>query len=127
MSRYNLSFGKSSENEAVKYLREQGYKILATNYKSRLGEIDIVAKEGRVVCFVEVKSRSSLAFGFPQEAVTKLKQHKISQSAIVYLKEKRWLEQSCRFDVLSIIRDEQAQARFELLKDAFDLDGNYTY
>lgn len=127
MSRYNLSFGKSSENEAVKYLREQGYKILATNYKSRLGEIDIVAKEGRVVCFVEVKSRSSLAFGSPKEAINKRKQRKISQSAVIYLKEKCRLEQSCRFDVLAITRDEQGQAQFELVKDAFVLEGNYTY
>lgn len=127
MSRYNLNFGKASENTAAEYLKRQGYCILEVNYRTKLGEIDIVAKEGRAVCFIEVKSRSSSAFGLPKEAVDKRKQHKLSRCALVYLKEKHLYNQSCRFDILSILDNEQNQPHFELLRDAFELNGKYSY
>lgn len=127
MSRHNLNFGKSSESAAANYLRGQGYKILELNYKNKLGEIDIIAKEDRAVCFIEVKSRSQTAFGLPQEAVNKHKQHKISQCALSYLKERQLFEQSSRFDVLSIIQEQAGCPRFELIRDAFDLDSRYSY
>lgn len=127
MSRYNLNFGKASENIAVEYLKGQGYRILEVNYRTKLGEIDIVAKEGRTTCFIEVKSRSSSVFGLPKEAVDKRKQRKLSRCALSYLKEKRLHNQSCRFDVLSILLSEEGRPCFELLKDSFSLDGNYTY
>ena len=127
MSKYNLNFGKSSEDKALSYLRWQGYKILETNYKKKLGEIDIIAKDDGRFCFIEVKSRSSVMFGLPKEAVNRRKQHKLSQSALAYLKERQLLNQSCRFDVLALNRDEQGQPGFELLKDAFELNGNYSY
>jgi putative endonuclease len=125
MGRYNLNFGKASENTAAEYLKRQGYCILEVNYRTKLGEIDIVAKEGKTICFVEVKSRSSLAFGLPKEAVNKRKQHKLSRCALSYLKEKHLCNQSCRFDVLSIIQDERP--KLELLRDAFELNGKYSY
>lgn len=127
MSRYNLNFGKASENTAAEYLKRQGYSILEVNYRTKLGEIDIVAKEDRVVCFIEVKSRSSSAFGLPEEAVDKRKQHKLSRCALSYLKEKHLYKQSCRFDVLSILGNERNQPHFELFRDAFGLVGDYTY
>lgn len=127
MTKHNLNFGKFSEDTAVKYLERHGYNILDLNYKSKLGEVDIIAKEGRTICFVEVKSRSSLVFGLPKEAVDKYKQHKISRCAIVYLKERRLLNQSCRFDVLSVLDDGGNPPRLELIKDAFSLDGKYSY
>lgn len=124
MNRHNLDFGKTSESQAAEFLKNQGYQILELNYRSIFGEIDIVAKDGRVICFIEVKSRSTPAFGLPKEAVNKRKQHKLSQSALAYLKERRLLSHSCRFDVLALSRDEPG---FELLKDAFELNGKYTY
>ena len=127
MNRHNLDFGKTSESEAAEFLKNQGYKILELNYRSIFGEIDIVAKDGRVICFIEVKSRSTSAFGLPKEAVNRRKQYKLSQSALAYLKERRLLNHSCRFDVLALSRDEQGQPGFELLKDAFELNGKYTY
>ncbi len=127
MSRYNLDFGKTSESEAAEFLKNQGYKIVELNYRSIFGEIDIVATDARALCFIEVKSRSSSAFGLPKEAVNRRKQHKLSQSALAYLKERQLLNQSCRFDVLALNRDEQGRPGFELLKDAFELNGNYTY
>ena len=127
MSRYNLDFGKTSESEAAEFLKNQGYKIVELNYRSIFGEIDIVATEARVLCFIEVKSRSTPAFGLPKEAVNRRKQHKLSQSALAYLKERQLLNQSCRFDVLALGRDEQGRQGFELLKDAFELSSKYTY
>ena len=127
MSRHNLDFGKSSENAAGIYLRAQGYKILEVNYRNKLGEIDIVAQEAKTVCFIEVKSRSSVRRGLPQEAVNKHKQYKISRCALIYIKERRLFEQSCRFDVLAIIKDRENQLSFELIKDAFELDSRYSY
>lgn len=127
MSNYNQNFGKSSENEALRYLKKQGYRILELNYKTTLGEIDIIARDKGTICFIEVKSRSSILYGQPKEALDKHKQHKISQSAVVYLKQKNSLEKRSRFDVLSVIRDENKQLSFELLKDAFCLEANYAY
>lgn len=121
MSRYNLIFGKSSENIALRYLKRQGYKILDTNYRTKLGEIDIIGRQRSTVCFIEVRSRSTSQFGYPKESVDRRKQNKIIKSAILYLKEKFSLEKSCRFDVLSIIRN-QERVDFELIKGAFDLD-----
>ena len=127
MSRHNLDFGKTSESEAAEFLKNQGYKIVELNYRSIFGEIDIVATNARALCFIEVKSRSSSAFGLPKEAVNRRKQYKLSQSALAYLKERRLLNHSCRFDVLALRRDKQGQPGFELLKDAFELNGNYSY
>lgn len=125
MSKYNLNFGKSSEDKALSYLRGQGYKILEANYKNKLGEIDIIGKDDGRFCFIEVKSRSSVIFGLPKEAVSRHKQYKISKIAIAYLKERGLLNRPCRFDVLSILGQDYSQ--FELIKDAFSLAGNYNY
>lgn len=128
MSKYRLRFGKSSENKAVKYLAGQGYKILETNYKNRLGEIDIIAKENGRLCFIEVKSRASAMFGQPKEAVNRHKQYKISQCALIYLKERGLLNRvSVRFDVLSMVCDTLKAPCLELIKDAFGLEGRYSY
>lgn len=109
------------------YLERNGYKILECNYKSRFGEIDIIATDKRTLCFVEVKSRSSSGDGLPKEAVDRRKQHKISQSALTYLKDRQLLNQSCRFDVLSVIHEIQGEGSFELIKNAFELERNYSY
>lgn len=127
MSKYNQNFGKSSEGKAISYLKEKGYKILETNYRNKLGEVDIIAKDDSRICFIEVKSRSSLMYGLPKEAVHRHKQFKMSQAAVVYLKEKGLLDRPCRFDVLSIIDNGRDGGQFELIKDAFCLSGNYSY
>ena len=103
-------------------MASKGYAIVACNYKNYLGEIDIIAKEKQTLCFVEVKSRSSAAFGLPKEAVDARKQRKISQVAVTYLKERQLLNQACRFDVLSVLKDTHNQSQFELIKDAFSLN-----
>lgn len=99
--------GASGEQQAAKFLKEKGYKILETNFLNKIGEIDIIAKDKEFVVFVEVKARSTKAFGLPSEAVNFHKQQKIHQVALSYLKSKKILEKvQCRFDVVEVLGDE---------------------
>ena len=95
--------GKIGETLAIKYLEEQGYKILETNYSNKLGEIDIIAKDNDRIVFVEVKERASAKFGYPREAVNYYKQQKIQMVANCYLKNKRLMDSYIRFDVIEIL------------------------
>ena len=83
--RYNIDFGRKGELIAADYLRDKGYTILNTNYSCRFGELDIVALDGEVLCFVEVKSRTSLMYGLPCEAVTAGKIRRIQRCAFYYM------------------------------------------
>ena len=116
----NLDFGKEAEDAAVKFLKAQGYKLLARNYKSKFSEIDIVADDKGVICFVEVKARHSALFGSPGEAVSRHKQRQISKAALCYLKENNLLERSARFDVVTLLYEKELP-EIELIKDAFEL------
>lgn len=107
--------GSRYEEEAAAFLQEQGFQILEKNYRDRYGEIDIIAREGRYLVFVEVKYRSSLKNGYPEEAVDYRKQAKIRHAAQYYLYEKHVGEGvPCRFDVVSIRGKE-----IRLIRDAF--------
>lgn len=83
--------GASGEQRAAEFLKEKGYKILGTNFSNKIGEIDIIAKDKEFVVFVEVKARSSKAFGLPSEAVNFHKQQKIRKVALSYLKSNKML------------------------------------
>ena len=113
-------FGKKSEALATAYLKLNGYRILERNYRNRIGEIDIIAKEGPVLVFVEVKARKTARYGNPKNAVTPAKQLKIANTALTYLKESGQLNRKARFDVVAI------DARYdppeiEVVKNAFEL------
>ena len=95
--------GNIGENKAVKYLTDKGYEILETNYKNKLGEIDIIAKDDTRIVFVEVKARATAKYGYPREAVNEYKQRKIRMVAESYLKSKRLLNSYIRFDVIEIL------------------------
>ena len=95
--------GNIGENKAVNYLTDKGYEILETNYKNKLGEIDIIAKDGERIVFVEVKARATAKYGYPREAVNEYKQRKIRMVAESYLKSKRLLNSYIRFDVIEIL------------------------
>ncbi len=125
MCSVNLEFGKAAENEAANFLKAKGYKILERNYKNKLGEIDIIAQHGDVICFIEVKARHSLNLGLPQEAVTSSKQRQISRVAISYLKSNKLLERPARFDVLALLYV-NSQLEISLITDAFELSANFT-
>ncbi len=102
MTRERLSLGQWGEDLAVRYLRRRGMKILERNFRTPVGEIDIIARQGKNLVFVEVKTRRSRAFGTPQEAVGPTKQRQILRTAQWYLGEGRGRGLQPRFDVLAV-------------------------
>ena len=113
-------FGEKGEALAVRYLKKNGYKILEQNYRTALGEIDIIAREDNTIVFVEVKSRKSIRFGNPKWAVNSNKQRKISMVALQYLKATQQSSAKARFDVVSVISN-QDNPEISIIKNAFDL------
>lgn len=113
-------FGKDSESIAVRYLKKNGYKILAQNYRNKIGEIDIIAKDKKTLVFVEVKAARTDSFGNPKWSVTPKKQRKISMVALYYLKATKQNKVKARFDVVAI-SSSQDNPRIELIKNAFEL------
>lgn len=95
--------GLKGEVLAKEFLIKNKYKILETNYVNELGEIDIIAKQKDVIVFVEVKTRESLRFGMPREAVTVYKQQKIRKVALLYLKINHKTNAKVRFDCIDIL------------------------
>ena len=126
MSRQNLYLGKFGEESAIDLLKNNGYRILARNYKTKLGEIDIIARDKDTVCFIEVKTRHSDRFGLPQEAISRSKQRHIAKVALMFLKENNLLSKRARFDVISIMHSEDT-SKLDLIKNAFELDQSFTY
>jgi putative endonuclease len=98
----NVSFGKSGEEKARKYLKKKGYRILRTNFKTQLGEIDIIAEHQGCIVFIEVKSRSGSEYGLPREAVGFAKQKRYSQLAMQYIKAYNLFGIKARFDVIEV-------------------------
>ncbi|HOO23205.1 MAG TPA: YraN family protein [Clostridia bacterium] len=102
MDRYGL--GVKGEQAAVEYLESKNYKILARNvYFHGVGELDIVAMDGQVMVFVEVRTRSDNRYGHPLETLTKAKQQKIINSARRFIYENKYRAKGYRFDVVSIL------------------------
>lgn len=94
--------GRAGEEQAARHLAAQGLVVVARNWRCRLGELDLVALDGRQVVFVEVKSRSGLGFGAPAEAVDTRKQARLARLAAVFLQERGWWERPVRFDVVAV-------------------------
>ncbi|MGB5984639.1 MAG: YraN family protein [Desulfobacterales bacterium] len=113
-------FGRQSEVLAVAYLKQCGWRILATNHRTPFGEIDIIARDRDSVVFVEVKARRNRRFGSPKHALTPTKQRKLSLSALHYLKATRNLNQRARFDVLAM-GNQRSGPQIELIKNAFEM------
>lgn len=113
--------GQQGESLACQYLSRQGYKVIVRNYRTKLGEIDIIAEEQGTLVFVEVKTRRGHQCGHPFEAVTCNKCRQISKVALEYLAETGREGQSARFDVVAISFVGEAAPVFELVKNAFDL------
>ena len=120
MTNRKQDIGKKGESVAVRYLKKQGYKIIEQNYRSKAGEIDIIARERKTLVFVEVKTRRSTSYGDPKWAVTPKKQKAISMAALYYLKMTGQPNANARFAVVSILARAK-DTRIELVRNAFDL------
>ncbi len=105
-SKNNLLLGRLGEKEAEKYLTSQNYRIIARNFRTRNGEIDLVAQENNILVFVEVKTRKNNLFGLPEEAITPAKIRALIRSAQYYLLIHNQSLTSYRIDVVSIKLDE---------------------
>ena len=118
----NQATGQQGEQAAADYLLRSGYKILERNFRSRGGEVDIVARDRQgCIAFVEVKTRRSLAYGLPQQAVTTRKQRQISKGALSWLSRNRLHDCSARFDVIAVLLQNGAEPLLEHIINAFDL------
>jgi putative endonuclease len=114
------TLGTEGERAAEKYLRQLRYTILERNYRSPLGEIDLIALDGETVVFIEVKTRSGEGHGSPLEAVDVRKQRQVGRVAQSFLLRHRLQDRAARFDVVGVWRD-GTRIVCELVRNAFDL------
>jgi putative endonuclease len=118
---WNRLFGDRGERAAARYVRREGLRILARGYDTLWGEIDLVARDGEVLVFIEVKTRRS---GTPAEAVTPEKQRRLTLAALHFLRRRNLLEARSRFDVVAVVwADDGRPPEIEHIRDAFDAVG----
>ena len=116
-----LPLGKQGERVAEKFLKRQGYTIVARGERDRIGELDLVAVQDRTVVFIEVKTRTSHAAGHPAEAINADKQRRLTRVALSYLKRHDLLECSARFDVIAITwPPSEKKPTVEHIRNAFE-------
>lgn len=105
----------------MQYLQKRGYRILARNFRKAFAEVDIIALHKKTLVFIEVKTRSSLQFGSPAEAVHAVKQRRLSKIALEYMMQEGFANQCARFDVVSVLLDSKgAVTHIEVIENAFD-------
>ena len=123
MTASRIALGKTGEDLACRELERRGYAILARRYRLRIGEIDIVCRDGKTLVFVEVKAREGKVFGDAAEAVTPTKRRRIVALATEYLARHHLSDHQCRFDVVSIQMN-AGQSTIEVFQGAFDATGD---
>jgi len=116
---YRKKLGRRGEKAALHFLKNHGYQILEHSYRCKVGEIDIVAREGTELVFVEVKTRRSLSFGLPVESISRQKRKKLTQLALSYLGHHKLDNIPCRFDVVGVLLEKDKIVQIKLVKNAF--------
>ncbi len=116
--------GTRGEEVACSALKRAGYRLLKRNYRCPLGEIDIIARQGRTIVFVEVKSESGPRGILPKDRVDERKQRKMIHVAQFFLKGKRLRDVSARFDVVQVMFQEDGPPWVEIIVNAFDTQGS---
>jgi len=111
--------GRTGEDLAAKHLAGRGYAILERNYRAPYGEIDLIALDGGTLVFVEVKTRTTDAYGAPELAVDQRKQERMVKAALGYLKHKKLHQMPCRFDVVAI--SGAGNDKVEVIQNAFEM------
>jgi putative endonuclease len=115
-----LERGAEGEKFALRVLKKAHYKILEQNFRTPVGEIDIVARDRDFLVFVEVRTKSSIEFGLPQETILKRKKERLCKAARWYLQKNRLDDAPCRFDVVAVVtNDGKKNPEFEIIKEAF--------
>jgi putative endonuclease len=113
--------GRRGESIAEEVLRRAGLRILARRYRWRSTEIDLVAADGELIVFAEVKTRGGAGYGWPAEAVTASKRRHLARGALAFLARRGWLDRPCRFDVVEVLVDARGNPRVRHIEDAFRL------
>ncbi|HUX48366.1 MAG TPA: YraN family protein [Dehalococcoidia bacterium] len=120
--------GKLGEKAAQKFLKKRGYRIHETGFRCPHGEIDIIAQQKDYLVFVEVRTKSSLDFGTPEESITQSKKKKLIASALTYANTHQNLPSIWRIDVVAIELDDKGQTRrIELIENAIEQDSPFTW
>lgn len=122
MTEARLSLGRWGEEQADAYLRRRGLKILERNFRTPVGEIDIIARDGGWLVFAEVKTRRGTSFGLPQEAVGQRKQGQIIRTAQWYIQNNKIGKLQPRFDVIAVFCEDGQQGRIQYFEHAFELE-----
>jgi putative endonuclease len=121
----NRKLGDAGERASARFLRRKGMRIITRGYRAALGEIDLIARDGNCVVFVEVKTRRA---GTPAEAVTLEKQRRLTRAALHFLKRYQLLEHRARFDVVAVVwPDDRSPPTIEHLVNAFEPPGRYQF
>lgn len=120
MSLLRRIIGRRGEDRAAQYLRRRGYRILARNWRCRLGEIDLIALDGDTLVFVEVKTRRGDLFGSPELAVTPRKQRQLTKAALSFIMSRKLGHLPGRFDVVAIRHTAQGE-EITYLPGAFEV------
>ena len=119
MTEIRKRLGARGEDAAVDHLDRIGIEIIERNWRCALGEIDIVARDGNVLVFVEVKTRKQLSAGSPEEAVNSAKQQRYSKLARAYLQDHEYTDAETRFDVIAITVTAKNRARLRHVQNAY--------
>ena len=116
---YKRRLGRRGEDIAAAYLKKQGYEVLARNWRCPAGELDMVAREGGTLAFVEVRTRRGDRYGTPEESITPAKQAKLVELAQTYLQEKDLTDENWRIDVVAVEMDRRGRVtRLNLIRNA---------
>lgn len=121
MTRERLDLGKWGEDLALKKVKKLGYKCLVRNYRCPLGEVDLIARDGDCLVFVEIKTRRGRSLEYAKEAVNRKKRRQLSKVALAYMKANGCPEARARFDVV-VINLDGGEQEFEVVRNAFDLE-----
>jgi putative endonuclease len=115
-------FGRRGEDLACEALRRNGYAVVERRFRTRMGELDVIARDGDTIVFVEVKARSGGSFGTPFESISWQKRRRLCNMAAEYLLARRLAGAPCRFDVVAVTEAVGAPPRVEIVQGAFGLN-----
>ena len=122
-----ISSGRKGERIAASYLKNRGYKIISKNYRTKLGEIDIIGDDNGCISFIEVRSMNGGQLGSPEYTINRKKQDQIAKTALLFIKRRGLEDKDCRFDVLCVEGVDGPFPKIKLTKNAFDLPSGYNY
>ncbi len=116
--------GQAAEDAAARYLQSRGYRILVRNWRTRYGELDMIAEDRAALVFVEVRSKFADDPTTPQETITLAKQRQVSRAAVAYVSQHNIQDRDCRFDVVEVFLNRDGKpVRVNLIQNAFELQG----